>query len=236
MMALVGALIGGVVWFEVDRTLALAHIAGWLSGGIAVFVPFAFFIDRNPVRSFTVESTGFTIVRANGSRRFAWTDIEVARFQDYPIAHSGGQTIRCLLLRAAGETFELTPEFSDDATRDAFAEALLCQLESHDIPETSRALPSFERMLSLAGAWLFVASIVGILAAHAAGFHTLGTVFGLALLLTGSVIAGMTRHQRISRAVLAATLVLIVVGSGILWACHVNVREVLQKWESIEKQ
>ena len=50
-----------------------------------------------------------------------------------------------------------------------------------------------------------------------------------------SIIAWMTRGERISRFVLAATLLLIVGGTAILWACHVNVRETLQRWERAER-
>jgi hypothetical protein len=236
LLALVGALVGGAGWFEVDRTLGVAHVACWLGIGIVLFVPFGWFVTRNPVLSFAIDDGGLTISRADGTRTFAWADISAARFQDYPLAHSGGQTIRCFLLRTAGEKFELTPEFPDNATRDAFEEVMLDALESHDIPETSDGLPSFERILSLGGALVFAASIVGMLAAHALGYHTLGTIFGLAFLFTGSIIAWMTRGQRLSRIVLVATLALIVGGSGILWACHVNVRDVLNRWEQMEKR
>jgi hypothetical protein len=46
----------------------------------------------------------------------------------------------------------------------------------------------------------------------------------------------MTRGQRLSRIVLVATLALVVGGAGILWACHVNVRDVLNRWEQMEKR
>jgi len=236
MMMLVGAMVGAVAWYGMDQNLTLAHVAGWLLAGIAVFTPFAWFIERNPVFSIEIADTGLTIVRANGTRQLAWADIEAARLQGYPFAHSGGQTIRCFLLRAAGETFELTPEFIDNATRDAFEGALFRELESRDIPETAKALPSFDRMLSLGGAWLFIASIAGILAAQAAGFHTLGTILGSASLLTGSSIAWMTRQQRLSRVVLISTIFLIVASSAILWSCHVNVRDELQKLEWMDKR
>jgi hypothetical protein len=231
-----GAMVGAVAWFGYDRTLSISHIAGWLAAGIGVFTTLAWLVTRNPVLLIGIDDAGLKIVRARGTRTLAWADIEAARFQDYELPKSGGQTITCLLLRAAGENFELTPEFADDdAKREAFEEAILRELEFRDIPETSIGLPSFERTLSLAGAWLFVASIAGLLAAHAAGFHTLGTVFGLAFLFTGTGLAWMTRRLRTSRLVLAATAILILGGCAILWACQVNVREVLNRWEWVER-
>jgi hypothetical protein len=234
---LLGMMVGGLAWFGYDRALSLSHIAGWLASGIVLFATLAWLVTRNPMLSIGIDDAGLTIVRARGTRTLAWTDIEAARFQEYPIANSGGLTITCLLVRAAGESFELTPEFGDDAAkRQAFEDAILRELESRDIPETAQGLPSFERTLSRAGAWLFAASIAGLLAAHAAGYHTLGTIVGLALLFSGSVVAWMTRRQRTSRIVLAATAILILVGSAILWACRVNVREVLNWWEWVEQR
>jgi hypothetical protein len=232
---LVGALLGAVGWFEVDRTVNFAHLGGWLGGTIVVFAPFAWFVTRNPILWITVNDAGLMVERARRPLRFAWDEIEAARFQDYPTTH-GGEPLRYFLLRAGGETFELTPGFADKETEAAFEEAILRELEFHDIPETSRSLPSFERVLAVMGAWLFIASIAGLLIAHALGYRTLGTVFGLAPLFSGSVIAWMTRGQRVSRVVLAATLILILGGSAILWACHVNLREVLNHWEWMERQ
>jgi hypothetical protein len=97
-------------------------------------------------------------------------------------------------------------------------------------------MPSFEHVLAVAGAWLFIASIAGLLVSHALGYRTLGTVFGLAPLFTGSVIAWMTRRERASRAVLLATVALVVGGSAILWTCHVNLRETLNRWEWFERK
>lgn len=222
--------------WETDRSINVAHVAVWLGSTIVAFGLLAWLLLRNPLLSIGIDDAGLTIVRAAGTRKLGWAEIDAARFQEYPIAYSGGQAITCLLLRVGGKTIELTPEFRDDATLRALHEAILRELESRGIPETSDGLPSFERFLSQAGAWIFIGSILAMLVAHALGFHTLGTVFGLGFLFTGSVIAWMTRRERLSRVVLAATLLLIVGGGTILWACHVNVREVLRKWEQGEKQ
>jgi hypothetical protein len=235
-IVLLGALLGGVAWAGFDFTISALHIAGWLAGGIAVVAPVVWFGTRNPVLSIGIDDAGLTIERTAGTRTIPWGDVEAARFQDYAMPNTGGQVIRCLLVRAGGKTLELTPEFADAETGDAFEEALFRELEYRDIPETSPALPSFARVLSLAGAWTFAAAIGGLLAAHAAGYHTIGTIVGVSFLLTGSVIAWMTRRQRISRIVLAATAVLIVGGGTILWACRVNVREALNRWEWTERQ
>ena len=233
---LIGALVGAVGWFEVDRTITFAHLAAWVGGTAVLFGPFAWILTRNPVISITVDDRTLTVERARRPLKFAWSEIEAARFQDYPLSHSvGGGTMRCFLVRARGENFELTPGFADPETEAAFEDAILRELEFHDVPETAKSLPSFEHVLAVMGAWLFAVSIAGILAAHALGYRTLGTIFGLGALVTGSVIAGMTRRERVSRVVLIATIALILGGSAILWACHVNLRETLNRWEWVER-
>ena len=228
-----GAILGGVGWIGMDATISVGHIAAWLGASIAVVSVIVWFGSRNPILSIGIDADGLTVVWQSGPRTFAWADIEAARVQDYPAGQMGN--VRYLLLRAGGKTFELSPTFADEETEAAFEESLLRELDERDIPETSGGLPSFERTLSIGGAGVFVASIVGLLATHAMGYHTLGTIFGGAFLLTGSVVAWMTRRQRISRLILAATLLLILGGGAILWACHVNVREELQKWDRIER-
>lgn len=232
-LALVGAAVGAVGWYEVDRTMTAIHIACWVLGGAALLVPLAWWVERNPVLSIGFDETGLTLARKEWTRTFAWSEIEAARIQIYESGH--GPKITAFLLRAGGETFELTPDFIDEATREAFEDRLAGECADRNIPEATKNLPSFEWILSLGGAFVFIASIVGLIGAHAAGYHTLGTIFGLAFLFTGSIIAFMTRRERISRFVLAATLLLIIGGTAILWACHVNVREVLQRWDWIER-
>ena len=235
-MVALGLILGGVGWHSMDGTLTLMHMSAWLVPGVVLIVALVWFFERNPVLSIGIDDSGLTITRAGGTKRFLWAEVEAARFQDYPVAHSGGRTITVLLIRTGGKTLELTPDFPDDAARQLFEEAILCELESRDIPETSSALPSFEHVLSLCGAWTFIVSIVGLLGANLAGYHTLGTIFGLAFLFTGSVIAWMTRRQRLSKLIIAATALVILGGSVILWVCRVNVRQVLQKWEHMEKR
>jgi hypothetical protein len=229
-----GVILGGVSWIGMDATLSVGHIAGWLGAGVAVVLLIVWFGTRDPILSIGIDAAGLTVRWRSGPRTFAWADIEAARIQDYPAGEMGN--VRCLLLRAGGKTYELSPGFADERTEAAFEDALVRELDERDIPESSGSLPTFERTLSLFGAWLFVASIAGLIAAHAIGYHTLGTIFGSACLLTGSIVAWMTRGQRTSRIILAATLILVLGGSVILWACHVNVREELIKWDVAERR
>ena len=202
----VGAMLGGFGWYQIDRTTTITHIAGWLAGNTAIFAMLAWLLLRNPVQSIAIDDAGLTIERACGTSKFVWADIEAARFWDYPLATVGGQPIRYFLLRAGGKTLELLPDFIDEATCESFESAILRELELRGIPRASECLPTFEHNLSHMGAWVFLASIFGMLAAHALGFHTLGTVFGLGFLLTGSTMAWMTRREHLSRVVLSGTL------------------------------
>jgi len=229
-----GAILGAYGWYEADHTFNWQHISAWLIATTVLFSVLAIWAMRNPVLAIGIGEDGLTIIRRRGPRIFAWSEIEAARLQDYPVVKMH-TTITCLLIRAQGENFELTPEF-DPITQQEFAQAIGEELSARNIPATSQGLPSFERVLSHTGAWVFVVSIAGILIAHAMGYRTLGTVFGLGLLFTGSALALMTHHQRLSKIILAATLALILGTTAILWTCHVNVREVLNKWEWNERQ
>lgn len=229
-----GAMLGGLGWLGMDATVTVGHIAGWLVPSIAVISVIVWLGTRDPILSIGIGADGLTVVRRSGRRTFAWADIEAARIQDHPAGQM--DNVRYLVLRAGGKTYEVDPGFPDEETEAAFEDALVRELDERDIPETSAGLPSFDHTLSLISAWVFVGSIVGLIAAHAAGYHTLGTIIGSAFLLTGGVVAWMTRGQRVSRVILAATLLLILGGAAILWACGVNVREELIKWDVTERR
>jgi hypothetical protein len=64
----------------------------------------------------------------------------------------------------------------------------------------------------------------------------MGTIFGVALVVSGAVIAFMTRELRLSRVVMAATIALFLFGGIILWSLGINVRQVLIHWEQQERQ
>jgi hypothetical protein len=232
-IVLLGALMGAVGWYQCDGVVSFGRISIWMLASIVVFALLAPLLLRNPVIAIGVGPGGLRIERARRSLRFAWGELEAARLQVYqvPNLHT---SVRCLLLRARGENFELTPDF-DEAIERQFIEAIEDELETRGIPAQSPGLPTFERVLSQVGAWLFIFSIFAMLIAHAMGYRTLGTVFGLGLLFTGSAVAVMTIRQRLSKLVLAATIMLIVGGSIILWACKVNVRDVLNRWEWQER-
>jgi hypothetical protein len=231
----VGAVVGACGWLKYDRSLDWRHMVAYLGGGIVVFPPLGMLLMRNPTVAIEISDQGLTIQRKRRSLKFAWSEIEAARFQEYPVVNMH-TSITCFLLRARGENFELTPEFDNELTEQAFTETMQDELESRGIPEVSKQLPSFEYQLSLGGAWVFALSIAGILIAHAMGYRTLGTVFGLGLLITGTALALMTHRQRLSKIVLVATVALILGTTAILWACHVNVREVLNQWEWVESR
>jgi hypothetical protein len=228
-LVLVGVIVGAGGWFKCDGSLDWRHLVAWIGGGVAVFLPVGFFLIRNPTLSIEVGRDCLTVTFARGVQKLPWSEIEAARFQEYPIVgmHT---TITALLIHARGKTWELTPDF-DEATDEVFTAAINHQLYQRGIPATSTNLTSFEHTLSHVGAWVFVLSLFAMLAAHFLGYRFLGTVFGLAFVFTGSVVALMTCRQRLSKLVLVATAVMILGGSAILWACHVNIREALNRWE-----
>jgi hypothetical protein len=231
---LLGAILGGIVWFGVDRTFAWQHIALWLAGAIALVATLVVLLTDDPLLAVGVDDHGLTLVRSRGSRTLAWGEIEAARWQEYPVTNLHTR-IRCLLLRAGGRTIELTPEFDPD-TLVAFENALGQQLEGHDVPESSPTLPSFERTLSRGGAVVFAISLVGMAIAYVLVYRTLGTIVGLSLLFTGTIIAAMTHRQRLSRVILALTVLLIVAAVVTVLGGHISLRDTLNRWEEQERQ
>src|SRR5437762_3392582 len=80
--------------------------------------------------------------------------------------------------RSSGRTREFIMPFEGEKSR-AFQALVSRCLEAWDIPESTPQMPTFEHFLSRAGGWLFVVSAFGMLAAHALGYHTWGTILGV---------------------------------------------------------
>ena len=228
----VGALLGLLFWLQADRTLTTTHVLLWAAGGAALCG--IFLLDPFPLREIRITPNGFTLVRKSGFRKYTWKDLEAARFQDYPV-YNLGVTTDCFRFRVGGRNHEFIVPF-EGKTKNAFEALVSGCLQAYDIPDEVPEMPSFEHILSHAGAWLFVLSILAILIAHRLAYHTLGTVFGLAFVFTGTVLAFMTRQQRLSRRVLAATGVLVAGATLIIWASGISVRDELLRWETRERR
>jgi len=200
--------------------------------GVALLPPL-----RRSLVEIRVTTDGFTVVRTGGTKEYAWSDLEAARLQDYPVViHGTSAHSLYFLFRADGKNDGVEVGELDASTRRAFYVAVAWYLYMFGIPEQTPAMPSFANTLSLVGAWVFVGGAFGMLVAHLLGYHTLGTVFGLAVMASGTCIAFMTRRERLSRLVLAATATVLVVGGALIWALGINVRDVLNEWEMRERQ
>jgi hypothetical protein len=231
---MLGAILGGMCWYGFDRSFAWQHIALWLGISTVVIGIIVWRFSDDPLLAVGVDDRGVTLVRrARGSRTLAWHDIEAARWQEYrvPNLHT---TIRALLIRARGETVELTPEF-DAETQIAFENAMAHRLQDHDIPESSPTLPTFEHALSIVGAAIFALSIIGMVVAHLLVYRMLGPIFGLAFFFTGVVVAFMTRAQRLSQLVLGVAALLIVATTLVIVVGHISLRDTLNRWEQEER-
>ena len=97
-------------------------------------------------------------------------------------------------------------------------------------------MPSFRHTLSQTGAWIFALSAFGMLVGHSLTYHTLGTVFGIALMATGVCIALMTRKEHTSREVLLGSAALVLGSIVIIQALHISIRDCLNDWERRERR
>jgi hypothetical protein len=112
-------------------------------------------------------------------------------------------------------------------------ERFLCE---NEIPPECREMRSFDHLLALGGAFIFVVSAIGTIIAYFLVYRTLGVIFGTAFMATGAVIAFMTRRERVSKYVLAASVVMVTSLIIMIWAFNINVGQVLRDWEKQERQ
>lgn len=235
-LLLAGALIGLCFWVLFDGNLSWGRLLVYGTGGAVALCSFSLFPPlQKSLKEIRITPDGFSVVRKGGTKEYAWSDLEAARFQDYPVASLGGR-VHCFLFRAGGKNVEVELGGLDVPTRRAFYAAAGWYLWMFDVPKQAPAMPSFGNTLSLVGAWVFVGGAFGMLVAHLLGYHTLGTVFGLAVMATGTCIAFLTRRERLSRLVLAATATVLVAGGAIIWALDIDVRDVLNEWEMRERR
>jgi len=233
-IACLGALLGMAGWLMTDRHLTAVHILVWIIANI-VFAAVLVLWDRgNPILSLRVSPESLTIVRARSQGVYPWRQMQAARFQKYPVV-TMGTSVECFKFRCLGRNHELLTGLQPAADEE-FRILVSGIMEHLNIPEVSATLLSFGHVLSVGGAITFLLGTFGMLIAHAIGYHTMGTIFGLAFIITGAVIALMTRDLRLSRLVISATVTLFLVGGIILSSLGINVRQVLNHWEQQERQ
>lgn len=231
-----GILLGLLCWIAVDRSLTWLHVSGWLSGGVALALMSRLPVfTRSVLKTVLVTPDGFTVSWHGRTETSAWRDLEAARFQDYPVVNLGTQ-VRCFGYRTRGKNVEVCIDGFDDATMASFRGLVASCLEAHGIPEHTPTMPSFQHALSQAGAWLYVSSAFGMMIAHGFSYHTLGTIFGTAIMATGVWISVMTRKGRASRVVLFGSLILVIGSVAIVLASGLSLRDTFVDWEQRERQ
>ena len=231
-----GAVVGLCGWLLVDRDVSWHRLLTWAAIGAAGFSVYLLpQVQRTLLEEIRVRPDGFTVVRKGSTREYAWSDLEAAYFELYPVVNLG-QHLHYFRFRAGGRNREVCLDGLDDRTRQACCATLGAFLRTHRVPERSPELSTFQTQLSHSAAWVFVLSAFGMLAAHFFACHTLGTIFGLSFMLTGTCMALMSRRERLSRLVLAATAILVVAVGLIIWAFQIDVRAVLQDWETRERR
>lgn len=232
--SIIGAVVGAAGW------LLRIHDGDWRTllycvGGCVILMNIALpWITRRSVHTVRVTDDGFTLFRDSGSRSYAWRDLQAARFQETP-GWAGGSATPCFAFRLSHKSVEFEIDF-DPSTRAEFQAVVERLLRERGIPDTHEKLLSFESFLSLCGAWTFAVGAISLVIAHLLVYHTLGTLFGGAIMFTGCGIALMTRAQRVSRVVIAATVLFIAGTATIVYAADLSPRGVLLWWEQRERE
>jgi hypothetical protein len=230
-----GILIGLLLWAYLDRNVSWLHILGW-SGGLAlIFGLFGLPVFRKKeLKEFRIDAEGFKIIWAVGSKEYKWKELEAARFETYPVINLHTD-VHCFRFRVNGKNTEMIMDGLGDKGMRAFHIAMNNFLCEHEIPPECKELRSFTHLLALGGAFTFAASALAILIAYILYYRTLGVIFGTAFLATGTVIAFMTRRERISKYVLTISAVIVTSLIIAIWAFNINVGQTLRDWEKQER-
>lgn len=186
------------------------------------------------LKEFRVSEEGFRVVKTNSDESYAWRDLEAAHFEEYPVANMG-TSICCFEFRTGGHNRQVMIDGLGKGNVRALAVIVNSLLQDNGIARQSSHLRSFSYRLSQVSAWVFVAGIAAMAIAHLFAFHTLGTIFGLSIMFTGTGLALYTWRQRISRWVIVATVVVVAGTVGLIHVLDINVRQMLLKWEKRER-
>jgi hypothetical protein len=222
-------------WFKLDRTWDWIHLAAWAGGGAVVtgiLVSLPFF-RKTELKKIHVWEKGFRVFDRSGQQDYAWSELEAAHFETYPIPNLHTE-IHCFEFRTAGKNIQLTIDGLGNKLP-LFYEVMDRFLEQNQIARETKQLRTFDHILSLCGAWLFAGSMVLTVVAHLLAFYTLGTLIGICLLLTGAVLAFMSREKNLSKWILAAAVVVILGTVGAVYGFNINIRSTLLEWEKRER-
>ncbi len=230
---LIGALLGLLGWYIVDGDMEWTRVLAWVGGTATLLAIYVLSFPGSTVLRVHISQHGFAIVRRRGKESHAWTDLESARFEDYPVPNLG-TTIPCFRYRVGGKSQEITIGLEDKAlaTFRFIVEAYLGEA----IPSEGPNMRPFSHSLSVFAAWLFGISWVGIIAAHYFVYYTLGTVIGLSFVVTAAAMAVMTWKHGTSKIVVTATAAIFFAAGAAIWTLDINVRNVLLDWEQQERQ
>jgi hypothetical protein len=231
-----GAIIGLFFWLVFDRGLTYWRIISWVAGGATLCGLFGLpRFQKSLLKEIRVRAEGFTVVRKGGATDYTWANLRAVRFQEYPIINLGSR-VRTLQFRTGGKNIEVTLDGLNAPALRAFHSMVTAYIKMHGIAPHCPAMPTFQNILSRVAAWTFVAGGFGMLIAHFFAYHTLGTIFGASVMATGTIMAVMTRKEKLSRRILAATVILIAGVIILVKAFDINVQQVLNDWETRERE
>lgn len=236
-MFTLGTIIGLFVWYQFDGQLNWKHLLAWCGGAGLVFssifsLPY---FHKSNLKEIRIFEDGFRILDRNGIKTFFWKDLDAAHFEKYPVVNMG-TSISCFEFRVRGKNHQIFIDGLGERKIKLFRMVMGGLLGRHEIPAEETGLRSFQYYLSIAGLWVFIASIIGLVIAHLFILHTLGTVFGASIMFTGFVIALITWRQTVSKWVILASIAVVIGTTIYVEVFDVNVQQTLQQWEQRERE
>ena len=231
-----GALMGLLIWAGYDRVISLSHILGWVGGAALLTTLFKLSpFCKKELKEIRIDAEGFKIVRVASEQKYKWEELEAARFQDYRV-HRFYTDVHCFIFRINGKNKEIILDGIKDKERKILYVAMERILSEYEIPPVCAAMPSFEHTLGLVGAIMFVAGAAGIIIAYMLVYKTLGLIFGGSVMATGTVISLIMIRERVSKWILAFSIVIVAVLILTIQVFDIDVGNVFREWEKEERQ
>ena len=232
-----GAVIGLFLWYQFDGVFHWAHFSMWvIGGGILSCAVFSLpWFHKSDLKEIRIIEDGFRIIDRSSSKTFLWKELQASHFETYPVANMG-TSISCFEFRVKEKNHQIIIDGLSERKIKLFWMVMDGLLGRYGVPSETKGLRTFRYYLSIIGLWVFVASIVGIVIAHLLILHTLGTVFGLSIMFTGTGMALITWKQTASKWVIVATAAIVIGTIVYIQVYNVNIQQTLQQWEQRERE
>lgn len=224
-----GVLLGLIFWYKCGLTLVWWQIAAWIVAGVTTMVlsrHLSYFTD-DCLKEFRIHADGFTVIQRRHTICARWRDLQIGRIDRMNVGYSSYQAFFFVL---NGITYETGFEGLNDKDCAVLQRMIEDNLKLYGITAENDEMPSMNQALARAALQVFVCSLVAFIAAHVLGFRSLGSVFGIALMVLAGVLSVISFDRRKSRFILVCVSALIILCTLGMVAVGVSPGEIISDW------